>query len=59
MAIQSFEIPQCSQTPSQVACFQRFARAAAAEADAALLNGHTTQQAFLIGWDNRRVAARG
>jgi hypothetical protein len=31
----------------------------AAEADAALLNGHTTQMSFLIGWDNRRVAARG
>ena len=40
MAVQLPQNRPCSQQPSQVACFQRFARAAAAEADAAMLNGH-------------------
>lgn len=43
MAVRSPQNSLYSQQPSQMAYFQRFARAAAAEADAALLNGHFGQ----------------
>jgi hypothetical protein len=40
MAIRSLQNPLYSLGTSQMPCFQRFARAGAAEADAALMNGH-------------------